>query len=772
MNRKIKMLSFVTLALMGSTAFADCTLDEAKDGWTGSLRFQCDENTDLLKNPISFELTNGVQAGSIWGLPGKTSVIKNGNKVSVTVEKWWPEGEGYVLPAGQSTVLSFSPTNVVTYDANYAPDFEVKNFSVGEGEVQEKATVAIKLPEKPSFITDQSLPDVVIYNSSDVKISEITDAAWGSAINAEVPAGDIKIVVPAINGANGTASPTAFSIAKGETKNIQINYEQPAPAEEGSIELSARIDADTTKKPTYTVKDSNGKIITQGMLNFSNPVTINNLPATDGGTKYTISVGEFSENGTIYKAEPITVTVTKFNTSKANLVFEKQAIPTQDVNVKVNGLPDQQTATLTLTSSNGDKQELTLDKNDNYSISIPKDDATWTVTTTSISGYRVTTSPSSFTANQDSQNISVAFEQQAPIEAGKKVVGYWANWKGALQAPAGTSNTQSNYYTNDVAPYTHVLYSFLTLDPNPNPDSPADKEWNGTAVYESMTRHNVLDVMKQYPDGTPAYQRTDNWMRSRIDALIDSTHKNNSKFIWALGGWSDLQQTISPAQVDELVNQLVDLLKVSGDGIDFDWEHINQLANGQPNPNAKEEQAVLAETMLKLRQKLDAEGMQDKQIGYTTRFNAFMADSSKYGFPGFNSDGEGLAIDDWLRAHGSSLNKVVNWVNIMAYDVGPSYMPNGQTWNMNVYKDVLNTFSSRVDPNLVILGFEPGYQAAGGVWEGMEVSKQAINYLAGENYGGSMFWAINLENPASDGSKLGLNSDILADYSRDKFDLE
>ena len=108
----------------------------------------------------------------------------------------------------------------------------------------------------------------------------------------------------------------------------------------------------------------------------------------------------------------------------------------------------------------------------------------------------------------------------------------------------------------------------------------------------------------------------------------------------------------------------------------------------------------------------------------------------------------------------------------MAYDVGPSYMPNGKTWNMNVYKDVLSTFSSRVDPKLVVLGFEPGYQAAGGIWEGMPTSKEAINYLADNNYGGSMFWAINLPNPATDGSQLGLNSDKLADFSRDKFEIE
>lgn len=763
MNRKIKVLSIVTLALMGSTAFADCALDEAKDGWTGSLRFHCDKNTDLLKNPINFELTNGVQPGNIWGLPGKTSVIKNGNKVSITAEKWWPEGEGYILPAGQSAILSFSPTNIVTYDANYSPDFEVKNFSVGEGEVQEKATIAIKLPEKPSFITDQSLPDVVIYNSSDVKISEITDAAWGSTINAEVPAGDIKIVVPAINGANGTATPTAFSIAKGETKNIQINYEQPAPAEEGSIELSASIDVNTTKKPTYTIKDSNGKIVTQGMLNFSNPVTINNLPATDSGTKYTISVGEFSENGTIYKAESITVTVTKFNTSKASLVFEKQAIPTQDITVNVSGLPDQQTATLTLTSSNGDKQELTLDKNDNYSVSIPKDDATWTVTATSISGYKVTTSPSSFTANQDSQNINITFEQQAPVEAGKKVIGYWENW-GSLK---------TNY--DLVKPYTHVLYSFLTLDKDPIWESwtnPRLGEWDGKAIYQADGPVDIVKLM----DGTDT---DNNWIKSPITAVINKTHENNGKFIWAIGGWSDLQYTISPDQVDKFVDMMVNLLKHAGDGIDFDFEHLQQIyvynEGGKPNPQAEEEIAVLAETMMKLRQRLDQEGMQDKQIGYTTRFNAFMKNSANYGFKGgtpnggFYSDGEGLAIDDWLRAHGSSLNKVVNWVNIMAYDTAPNNMPNNETWNMKVYKDVLDTFSKRVDPSLIVLGFFPGVQAqaAGGVWEGEEVDKNVINYLADNNYGGSMFWAINhpQSNVYNEAAKL-------ATYSKDKFDLE
>ena len=774
MKTNYKIISAVTLALMGSTVFANCSLDEVKDGWTGSLRFKCDKDTDLLKNPINFEISNGVQIGSLWGLPGKSNIIKSGNKASVTVEKWWPQGTGYVLPAGKSVIVSFSPTNVTTYDANYAPDFEIRNFSVGgESQEQQAGSVTIKLPEKPDFITDQSLPDVIILNSNGVKVAELIDKQWGASIDQELLAGNYTISIPAINGATGNASPAAITVDANSTQSVDINYDTPAPAEEGSIELSANVDTASTQKLPYTINGVDNNFSQQGTVGFNNPITINNLPATERGTKYTISVNsDLQQDGNIYKAEPITVTVTKFNTSKVALKFIKQEVQTQQIAISVAGLPNQQTSTLTLANDKGDKHEVTMDKNGDFNLNIPQDGDTWTITVASINGYNIITSPSTFSANQDSQSVSVAFEQRAPIEAGKKVVGYWANWKGAMQAPTAANNTQSAYYSNDVAPYTHVMYSFLTLAKSPNPDTPANTSWDGSAIYESMTANDVLSVMKQYPAGTANWERSDNWMRSRIDGLVKATHENSSKFIWAIGGWSDLQQTIKKNQIDKFVSMVVDLLKVSGDGVDFDWEHLNQLANGQANPNATEQKEILAETMLKLRQALDAAGMKDKEIGYTTRFNAFMADSKQYGFPGFQSDGEGLAIDDWLKTHGSSLNKVINNVNIMAYDVGPSYMPNGKTWNMSVYKDVLSTFSSRVDPKLVVLGFEPGYQAAGGVWEGMPTSKEAINYLADNNYGGSMFWAINLPNPAVDGSLLGLNSDILADFSRDKFEIE
>ncbi|MBK2255742.1 hypothetical protein IBE48_09810, partial [Francisella philomiragia] len=400
---------------------------------------------------------------------------------------------------------------------------------------------------------------------------------------------------------------------------------------------------------------------------------------------------------------------------------------------------------------------------------IPKDGTVWKVSVDAIPGFKAVISPASFTANNDAQNIDVSFEQQAPIEAGKKIMGYWENWKPGLISGDYKGSAE------DVAPYTHILYSFLTLDSSPNPENPANKAWSSGHINESMAGADVLSVMGNYEN---AWDNNSNWQRVRIDSLIDLTHANGGKFIWAIGGWSDLQQTISADQVDAFVDEVIELLKLGGDGVDFDWEHLSQLADGSPNPNKDQQLATLAKTLKTLRERLDAEGMSDKQIGYTTRFNAFFESSKAHGFASdFNSDGEGIAIDKWLKDNGSSLDQVVNWVNIMAYDVGPNDMPNGKTWTKDVYTDMLKSFSEYVNPSLVVLGFEPGGQAASGEWEGLTLDKEMIDYVSDNNYGGSMFWAVNqvAMNTAStyyQNVVTGENVNELATYSKEVFSEE
>ena len=149
----------------------------------------------------------------------------------------------------------------------------------------------------------------------------------------------------------------------------------------------------------------------------------------------------------------------------------------------------------------------------------------------------------------------------------------------------------------------------------------------------------------------------------------------------------------------------------------FDWEHLSQH-----HEITQEQREIQAKVLLKLRQKLDAEGMQNKQIGYTTRFNAFFDDTNRpMGFMKFDSDGEGLSVEHTLNQLGSSLNEVVDWVNIMAYDVAPSQVNGG--WNEENYESVFISFAKYLDKLKIVMGFEPGGQAAGGVWEGVKIDK-------------------------------------------------
>ena len=40
------------------------------------------------------------------------------------------------------------------------------------------------------------------------------------------------------------------------------------------------------------------------------------------------------------------------------------------------------------------------------------------------------------------------------------------------------------------------------------------------------------------------YQNPYNWQRVKIEAMIERAHYNDAKFIWAIGGWSDLTFTL------------------------------------------------------------------------------------------------------------------------------------------------------------------------------------------------------------------------------------
>lgn len=140
---------------------------------------------------------------------------------------------------------------------------------------------------------------------------------------------------------------------------------------------------------------------------------------------------------------------------------------------------------------------------------------------------------------------------------------------------------------------------------------------------------------------------------------------------------------------------------------------------------------TMALVLKKLRNGLDAAGHIDKLLVYTTRFNSFYDSSIPIpaGWKVFNSDGEGIAIANELQRLGTTLSKTVDVVNIMMYDVPPADLGAPGGFTEATYQFVLKSFETKLLKNQIVLGFEPGGQAAGGQWEGMTMDMTEINYV-------------------------------------------
>ena len=61
MKLKKLMTALAAADLMTSAANAACFQDNATAGWTGSVTFNCDQDTDVLNNSIHFDVSNGVK---------------------------------------------------------------------------------------------------------------------------------------------------------------------------------------------------------------------------------------------------------------------------------------------------------------------------------------------------------------------------------------------------------------------------------------------------------------------------------------------------------------------------------------------------------------------------------------------------------------------------------------------------------------------------------------------------------------------------------------
>merc|ERR1712048_146575 len=128
------------------------------------------------------------------------------------------------------------------------------------------------------------------------------------------------------------------------------------------------------------------------------------------------------------------------------------------------------------------------------------------------------------------------------------------------------------------------------------------------------------------------------------------------------------------------------------------------------------------------------------EVSWTTRFNAFLPDDQpwNYLYPDSDVPTENYGTDNEGQQLWGDVGHLIDTVNVMAYDAG------GIKINMETVLKNFVAYSG--DPTIaakINIGFEPGEQAAGGVWEGLDADKQFAKFALDNGYGGAMVWTAN-----------------------------
>eukprot|EP01059_Diplonema_ambulator_P034282 TRINITY_DN75_c0_g1_i11.p1 TRINITY_DN75_c0_g1~~TRINITY_DN75_c0_g1_i11.p1 ORF type:complete len:451 (+),score=184.16 TRINITY_DN75_c0_g1_i11:231-1583(+) len=387
--------------------------------------------------------------------------------------------------------------------------------------------------------------------------------------------------------------------------------------------------------------------------------------------------------------------------------------------------------------------------------------------------------------------------------AGTEVLGYledWVNvkwWDNNIPGNCLMGCFEPGPYITSLKPYSSVNYGFTFLTENPSPDQVSCSNapnstgsgagpcpvWDGKAIYLAQaSKQGAAAITPGTTSATPGIVSI-----AEASRMAKMHPDGPKRFKISLGGWSDFARvgnTQNAAQIAQLAAQLV--LWTFADGVDLDFEHLtpyatipgddefaaynalvkelrNQLdtvVKPQWSTFAQKRKAMLQaeynalqpwqqqdmkpyyQTNINFMDEVAKNGPDHLEVSWTTRFNAFLPAGNPWNYllpdsvvPNvtFATDNEGAKI--WPLS-----GQYFDTANIMAYDAGT---PSGPL-KLN-FTTVMNNFVTygQVPKEKINIGFEPGEQAGGGVWEGMDVDKQAATYAKTNGFLGAFVWSVN-----------------------------
>lgn len=414
---KKKIISSLILATISTSAFAaNCQINQFQAGWSPTVTFSCDSETNLTQNNITFDINDATNVSSVWGLPASATATTQGNTVTIKVGQSWSGTGDVMIQKNQSMSFSFSGQ----------PTTQVSNFKVGNGDTptpQSSAVISVQLPSKPENV-DTQLATVNITRDGTI-IHTINNQPWGSTTEVPVTfsgaSATYSVQVASIKTLEGKASPAQFTLSNGSRQNVNITYSGEIESK-GSLSIMASVSGNTPQaQPKYVILDTNGTEIAHGELSFSHATTINDLNAQTSGTNYILKMLDFVDHQVTYHADPdqVQVTIKPNQTTQQVINYTAEAPQMATVTIQTQGLElvDGQKPTLTLKHVNGDgklTQSIVLNQA-SQTVTLPKDSQRWEASVTGINDIQATVTPQSFISDQNDITLNVAFAKKPQV---------------------------------------------------------------------------------------------------------------------------------------------------------------------------------------------------------------------------------------------------------------------------------------------------------------------------------------------------------------------
>eukprot|EP01060_Flectonema_neradi_P031265 TRINITY_DN46_c0_g1_i11.p1 TRINITY_DN46_c0_g1~~TRINITY_DN46_c0_g1_i11.p1 ORF type:complete len:449 (+),score=110.86 TRINITY_DN46_c0_g1_i11:132-1478(+) len=382
---------------------------------------------------------------------------------------------------------------------------------------------------------------------------------------------------------------------------------------------------------------------------------------------------------------------------------------------------------------------------------------------------------------------------------GSEVLGYledWVNvkwWDNNIPGNCEMGCFEPKPYLTSVKPYSSLNYGFTLLSERLAPsqdgctNSPNNTKkaagpcpvWDGTSIWmANSSKPGAALITESTTSMTPGM------VSIREASRMAKMHPDGPKrFKVTLGGWSDYARIGNVANAQKVAKLLAQVtLWTFADGIDIDMEHLTpystipgddefeafttllnsikkefketvepqwkSFATGQVSSlqsafNALPgwQQAAMKpyyDANIKFAQEVASNDVPHLELSYTTRFNAFVPEGNPYNYllPGSVVPNTTFATDNEGRKVYPTAGDSIDTVNVMIYDAGPLKIN---------FTTIMQNFVTigKVPKEKLNVGFEPGEQAAGGIWEGMDADKKTAHYVKSNGYLGCFIWSVN-----------------------------